>query len=131
MRGPSNKSITERSHDKPPRINSTSQNSRNLPTANAPTTSPPPPTPITKARADDLIWSSRDCGEKFIKEGEYPVQTRDSRWPHLGIWRRTTRWAAERGHRSRLDRLPSQSPSSGYRNSKTQRPSGRRPTGVL
>src|SRR5438093_1246108 len=89
-------SITERSYDRPPRINSTSQNSRNLSMVNALTTSLLLFMPIIKVRADDLIWSSRDCGEKFIKEGEYPVRVRDSRWFRLGIWRCTSCWAAER-----------------------------------
>src|SRR5690242_7788858 len=54
-------SQTLRSQESPPSRNSSPQNSRNLATAKAPTTSPPPPTPITKAREAERMMVSSDC----------------------------------------------------------------------
>jgi len=61
----------ERSHDSPPRIKSSPQNSKNRAAANAPTTSPPPPTPMIRARLAARITCSRESGLEFIDQAKF------------------------------------------------------------
>src|SRR5919109_5567000 len=123
--------MTKRPKKAPPRKNSRPQNSKNRAAASAPTTSPPPPTPMTRARVDDRISSSRDCGGELIEAGEYPVRAPDSRWLRPGIARRATRETDERGHRSRLDRLPNRFQRYDCRGRGTRLLSDSRHAGVL
>src|SRR5215470_6122736 len=68
----------ERSHERPPRIKSSPQNSKNRAVANAPTTSPPPPTPITRARLAARIMCSRESSLEFIDRVKFGSESRQS-----------------------------------------------------
>src|SRR5262245_48940904 len=126
MRGPGTGSKTERSQERPPRTNAKPQNSKNRAAANAPTTSPPPPTPMTIARDEARMRSSSDSGEAIIWEGEYLARAPDWQSRRPGILRRAIHWRDGHGHRCPLDRHPSRFPTNDYPDRETPRRSGNR-----